>query len=456
MYLHHILTPGLGINSYILGDKESKRAVIIDPTRQVVPYILNAQEEGFNITDIIETHVHADFVSGARELKHQLNEKPIIHCSGMGGEEWIPHYADRKVQHGDKLIIGKIRLEALHTPGHTPEHLCWVCYDESRSAESPWFIFTGDCLFVGSVGRPDLLGEKESRTLAKKLYHSLFDVLGILPDFVEILPGHGSGSLCGKSLGGAETSTMGYERRYNRYMKQTSEDEWIEEVLKGLPPAPRYFKKLKKVNVQGPPLVSSLTNQLSTPQNQRGSDLFLVDIRLPEGFALSHIPGSINIPFSQTFYHWAGHFLPEEQPIGIVTENKHIISEVVNMLHMIGFDQEISFIIFDPKENGLASFSMMDSTQLGQKIGEELPVVVDVRTDEEWKTEHIPHALHFELDELESRINELNREAPTVLVCRSGMRASTAASLLEKAGFSSVFNLRGGMQAWKISASGSR
>jgi hydroxyacylglutathione hydrolase len=451
MYLHRILTPGLGINSYILGDKESKRAVVVDPTRQVVPYIVKAQEEGLNITDILETHVHADFVSGARELKHQLNDKPIIHCSGMGGKEWVPHYADHQVQHGDKLFFGKIRLEALHTPGHTPEHLCWVCYDESRSQESPWFLFSGDCLFVESVGRPDLLGEKESRLLAKKLYHSLFDVLGSLPDFVEILPGHGSGSLCGKSLSGAETSTMGYERRYNRYMNQISEEEWIEGVLRGLPPVPRYFKKLKKINVQGPPLMSSLKAQLFDPQIQKRSDLFLVDIRLPEGFAISHLPGSLNIPFSQTFHHWAGHFLPEEQPIGIVTENTHIMPEVVNMLHMIGFDQEISIILFDPKESSLSSFAMMDPNRIDQKIGEVLPVVVDVRTDEEWEAGHIPQALHMELDELENRITELNKESPTVLLCRSGMRASTGASLLKKAGFTSVFNLRGGMQAWKMS-----
>lgn len=451
MYLERIFTKGLAINSYIVGDKESKRAVVIDPTRQVVPYIVNAQEEGLNITDIVETHVHADFVSGSRELKHQLNEKPIIHCSAMGGEEWIPRYADHKVCDGDQLLIGKICLKALHTPGHTPEHLCWICYDYSRSEEMPWFIFSGDCLFVGSIGRPDLLGEGETNRLARELYHSIFKTLEPLPDFVEILPGHGSGSLCGKGLSGTESSTMGYERRNNPYLKKLQEEAWIQNALKGLPPVPKYFKKMKRVNVQGPSLLSSLQCHPFDPLVQKREELFLVDIRLPEAFAQSHDIGALNIPFSHSFHHWAGNFLPDDQPIGLVTENMHIIPEVVNNLRMIGFDQDISVLVYDPHEKGIkASFPMLEPHHLKEKVGGKTPIIIDVRTEEEWKSGHLEGALHFELDSLDSQLSQLDRTDPFVLVCRSGMRASTAASLMQKAGFSSVCNLHGGMQAYRF------
>lgn len=452
MYFQRIFTPGLSIYSYLLGDEGTKRCAVIDPARNPVPYIMLAQNAGYDITDILETHVHADFVSGSKELKHQLNEKPRIYASGMGGKEWIPAYTDEVVHDGTELILGDLRLKALHTPGHTPEHLIWICYDDSRSSDIPWFAFTGDCLFVGSIGRPDLLGEKEMDILAPQLYHTLFDVLAPIPDFVEILPSHGEGSICGRALKTRGSSTFGYERLFNPYFKKEPQQVWIKKLEEGLLPAPPYCQRVKKVNVIGPPLLSTLKTfkwgeEGSPPLDQ----LFLLDIRLPESFALSHLKGSVNIPASPTFVQWAGWMVPENQTIGLIAENHHTAAEVVDQLRLMGFDQEIGIIQSGEAHAPYptASFPMMDAEELGKlKLPLASHYLIDVRTPDEWRSGHIPGAHHIEFYALEHAQPKLPKGQPIVLICRSGHRASLAASLLEKYGFS-VINVRGGMEAWK-------
>lgn len=457
MFFRRIFTPGLSIHSYLLGDEKTKQCVVIDPIRHVVPYIVQAQNGGYDITDILETHVHADFVSGSKELKHQLNEKPRIHASGMGGKEWIPSYADVIVREGDELRLGDLRLRALHTPGHTPEHIAWLCFDDSRSKDTPWFAFTGDCLFVGSVGRPDLLGKGAMENLAPQLYHSLFDVFGSLPDFVEIFPSHGEGSLCGKALKTRGCSTFGYERLFNPYYKKAPKEVWLQQLKKDLLPTPPYFQRMKKMNVEGAPLLSTLKMahwEAGTASPDLGQ-LFLLDIRLPESFAMSHIKNSINIPVSPTFVQWAGWMLPEEAPIGIIVENHHAVSEVAEQLRLMGFDQNLWIIHFaDLQAAGcysFASFAMLEAEELG-KLPQPLvsPYLVDVRTPEEWQSGHISGAHHIEVLALEKGQQGLPKNEPIALICRSGHRASLAASLLEKSGFT-VINIRGGMQAWKQS-----
>lgn len=457
MFFHRFYTPGLAINSYLLGDEKSKQCVVVDPTRHVIPYIILAQNAGLDITGILETHVHADFVSGAKELKHQLNEKPIIYASGMGGKKWISSYADKIVKEGEEVKLGEILLRALHTPGHTPEHISWICYDTSRSSKVPWFAFTGDCLFVGSVGRPDLLGKNEVQDLASQLYHTLFSSLSTLPDFLEILPSHGEGSLCGKSLKSRPSSTLGYERLFNPYLRSEAKDLWMINLLKGLRPVPPYFQRVKKMNVEGPPLLSSLKignwdDEKSVPSLDQ---LFLIDIRHPEVFSSSFIMNSINIPFSTTFAHWAGWMVPKDVPLGLIVENKHLSDEAIDTLRLMGFDQDIWIIQFD-KENlnyksKLTSFEMIDGEiLLKRQSSKKSTYILDVRTFEEWNSGHIPEAHHIELSCLESTFHELPQNQFITLVCRSGHRASLAASLLKKKGFSSVLNLRGGMQAWQL------
>lgn len=458
MFFQRIFTPSLAINSYLIGDEKSKKCIVIDPTRHVVPFIIQAQNAGLDITDILETHVHADYVSGAKELKHQLNDKPLIYASGMGGKKWIPHYADVIVEKGRQIRIGHLRFEAIHTPGHTPEHVMWICYDESRSSTTPWFAFTGDSLFVGSVGRPDLLGSEEMATLAPQCYNTVFHILALLPDFIEIFPGHGEGSFCGKSLQSRSSSTIGYERLFNPYLKIKTVENWINDLLKELPPIPPYFSRLKKVNIEGPPLLSSLKTKIWENGKSEGVDfkeLFLVDVRHPEPFAASHIRGSLNIPFSQSFCQWAGWLIPAEIPLGLVIENSLIYSEVIEQLRLMGFDQEIWVIqLGDHQQDfpcSFSSFPLMEIDDLAKEQPEFKSLyVLDVRTAEEWRTGHIPGANHLELNELQRDIKQIpNHHQSIAILCRSGQRASIAASLLEKHGYSSVANVRGGMQAWR-------
>lgn len=458
MYFQKIVTPGLSINSYLLGDEKSKRCVAIDPTRHVVPIIVKAQEAGMDITHILETHVHADFVSGAKELKHQLNQKPLIYSSGMGGEKWTSSYADEVVKSGTVIKLGDLRLESLHTPGHTPEHVMWICYDESRSSNTPWFAFTGDCLFVGSVGRPDLLGKEELAILAPELYHTLFERLASLPDFLEILPNHGEGSMCGKSLKSRSTSTLGFERLFNPYLKKEPLEKWMEYMKKDLAPIPPYFQKVKEMNVSGPPLLSTLKMEKWDPRKNapHSEEMFLLDVRHPESFALSHLKGSINIPISSSFCHWAGWFIPDHKPLGLIVENTHVYSEIVDQLRLMGFDQDIWIIQLGDKTQeypcSFSSFPIFEVEDLAQqhKMSQSI-YVLDVRSGEEWHAGHIPFAHHLELNFLENSFKKIPGDQSIALVCRSGMRASVAASLLQKNGFSSVMNVRGGMQAWKQS-----
>src|SRR5438552_14987408 len=213
MFFYQRFVPGLAVASYIVGDEKTKQVAVIDPTRDVDEFLRIAQSNGnLNIAHILETHVHADFVSGAVELKSRLNGKPQIWTSAMGGAEWTPKYADHAVKNGEEVRVGSIHLRALHTPGHTPEHICWELFDDSRSKETPWLIFTGDFLFVGDVGRPDLLGDEARKQLAHELYESTFKRFASIADFVEVFPAHGAGSLCGKAIGSRRSSSLGYER----------------------------------------------------------------------------------------------------------------------------------------------------------------------------------------------------------------------------------------------------
>jgi hydroxyacylglutathione hydrolase len=457
MFFRRIFNAGLGINTYLLGDEKSKHCVVVDPTRQVVSIIMQVQQAGLEITDILETHVHADFVSGSKELKHLLNGKPRIHVSGMGGVEWIPTYGDRVIHHGDVIHKGSFRLEAIHTPGHTPEHLVWLCYDEAFSDTIPWFALTGDCLFVGSVGRPDLLGEHTAHPLAEKLYQSLFKTLAVLPDYIEILPAHGAGSLCGKALNGRISSTLGYERLCNPYLKKEPIEEWIAKVLKDLPLVPPYFQRLKVLNVEGAPLLCTLKTQgwkkivESSPSPQ---ELFLLDVRGPDVFAHSHIQGSLNIPPSSSFCHWAGWMLPKERPIGLIIENEHRSAEVIDQLRIMGFDQPLWIIPWEKKSAEWArletSFPMLSTESLWQQIkAKQAPYVIDVRTAEEWKKGHIAEAHHLELNQLKQNLDQIPKDQSLAVICASGARASLAASLLKQQGWLDIRNIQGGMQGWE-------
>lgn len=450
MFFLTITTPGLAINTYLIGDKNSKTCVVIDPPRLIGPILAAAQNAGLIITDILETHVHADFVSGSVELKNELKLKPLIHASGMGGQKWIPAYADKIVKDGDVIQLGSIHLKAIHTPGHTPEHLMWVCYDDHRSPETPWLAFSGDFLFVGGIGRPDLLGQDAKESLAGQLYHSLFTKMDAYPDFMEIFPCHAAGSLCGKFIEGRSSSTLGYERRFNPYFIKKPEKEWVDSIKQQFSHFPPQFSHIKTLNVNGPPLLETLTT-LAAEGSIEDLDLealFIIDTRMPHKFSESHLEGSLNIPMHDSFCQWCAWFVPAAIPLGIVVDDHHRDEQIVNQLRLIGYDQPILTISLPAH---LKTHFQSDSYQLmtadAASHADNL-CIVDVRTLSEWNSGHIPGAVHIELPDLEGELKKLPSDQKIATICRSGLRASIAASLLKKHGLENVSSIQGGMQAW--------
>ena len=447
MPLKRFYYPHLSINSYLLYDERLNQGALIDPIRDIEPYIQFAQENGLVITDILETHVHADFISGAKELKARLGGKPKIHCSGLGGTEWTPRYADHIVQDREEFSIGSLRFQAWHTPGHTPEHLMWVVYDDSRAKQSPWIAFTGDLIFVGSLGRPDLLGEKAVLQQTKQLYDSIFRVVSELPDFVEIFPAHGAGSLCGQGISSQPSSTLGYERQYNPGF---IEKGWMERMQRHLPAAPQYFKTVKKLNVEGPSLMP-LTMPKAFSTLEEAIDCFLVDVRNPEEFARQHVRRSVNIPWGSFFSSWAGAVIPSNLSIALVLDEHSDLKAILSALRLIGYDRIIGYMDSHKlKTDGWESFPLISAEALSLKQREmkDSLYILDVRTDVEWAAGHIQGAHHIELNVLAKSLPEISKRTPIAVLCGKGNRASIAASLLKREGFENVSNVKGGMHAW--------
>ncbi|WP_435018261.1 MBL fold metallo-hydrolase [Tundrisphaera sp. TA3] len=461
MFFHQRFVPGLAIYGYMVGDEKSRRCAVIDPTRDVDEYLEIARREGLRITHVLETHVHADFVSGSVELKARLGDEVQVVVSGLGGPEWTPAYADRVVGDGDEIALGSVRLKAIATPGHTPEHVAWALYDDTRSRDTPWLVFTGDFLFVGDVGRPDLLGEEARRALAHQLYESVFGVLPSLPDFAEIYPGHGAGSLCGKAIGSRGASSLGYERRFSAAFRPREESEWVSALLEGMPIAPPYFRRMKQVNARGPKVLGP-----ELPGRKRFSakevhdrvceHCLVLDVRPKEAFAAAHIPGSINIPLGHNLPTWAGWVLPYDRPILIVPDDPADVPEVVTHLLRVGFDDVQGYLeggLADWETHGfeLGRLETTSARDLAPRLasGGDRPFVLDVRTESEWDSGHIEGALHIHGGKLQERMGEVPRDRRVAVVCGSGYRASIAASFLKREGYEDVTNVLGGMSAWK-------
>jgi len=460
MQIRHFFVPGLAINSYMIFDEESMQGAIIDPTPQIESYLSTARQEKIEIIAIIETHVHADFVSGAPELKAALQGKPLIYCSGMGGKEWIPYYADRIIQDRNEVSLGKVRLQAYHTPGHTHEHLIWVAYDERRNPSVPSLVFTGDLLFVGSVGRPDLLGPQEEELLIKQLYRSLFTTLQTLPEFIEIYPGHGAGSPCGKSIGKRDVSTLGYEMRCNPWLQPMDISAWSQRLINDLqtaPAAPAYFKHMKHVNVHGLDLKQQ-ANEKEIPMISTKEDFLkvysscdIIDIRSGESFAKGHLKGAINIPFGEQFPLWCGAVLSEKKGIILMVDSPVNVSPVVQSLRLIGKYRIAGVCIanqwpWEQTQELTATLTTVTPEQVRSDLSKFF--ILDVRTPNEWNSGHIQEAHHMELTRVPQNLDRLPKEAAIAVICRSGARASLIASLLAREGFDNPVNIRGGMVAW--------
>ncbi|MBZ0280163.1 MAG: MBL fold metallo-hydrolase [Anaerolineae bacterium] len=455
MILKYFYDSRLAQASYMVGCAQTGEALVIDPARDITPYLDAARAEDLRITHVTETHIHADFVSGVRELAAATGAK--LYLSDMGDADWKYAFADSDtvlLHDGDSWMVGNICIEALHTPGHTPEHLCFQITD-TAGANKPMGIFTGDCLFVGTVGRPDLLEEaagiaNTKEPGARQQFQNM-QRLKTLPDYLQIWPGHGAGSACGKGLGAIPSTTLGYEKLFNPAFQFTDETEFVHWLLDGQPEAPRYFGQMKRVNKIGP----ALLKEINAPQHLPPvalplllKDALIIDTRPTEAFAQQHAPGTINIPTtSNNASTWAGWYVDFNKPTYFIAEETEV-PEVVNMLRAIGVDNLPGYFTPDAvngytgKITTIMPLAAADLMQSGAYL-------LDVRWMDEYQTDHIPGAHHIPLGHIPTRIAELPTETPLIVQCGGGVRSQVVASLLQRRGFTNILNLSGGIDAWK-------
>lgn len=447
-----IKTPGLAQLSYIVGDDAAGVAAIIDPRRDVEIYLQRSRELGIRITHAIETHIHADFVSGSRELQARLG---VIVLAGRSDDYQFDY---QPLNDGDTLTLGKISLQALHTPGHTPEHISLLITD-ARQGDQPFGLFTGDFIFNLDVGRPDLLGAGTEQRLARQLYHSLFETLVPLGDRLEIYPCHGAGSACGKSIGDRTQSTIGNERLFNPALQARSEDEFVEWLLSDMPEPPSHYARLKRVNAHGAPVrgclqapqslaVEAFRTLMGQPRT------IVIDTRSLLAFGGGHIPGALNIGLGTSFPVWAGRMIDPEQLILLVTEDAAALKAATEHLFRIGLDNVGGYL-----HGGMTNWyteglpiertPQMTVTELQGQLGRRDLTVLDVRSPQEFSRGHVPGAQHIFLPHLVEQLSELDRACTIATYCGSGYRASIAASLLQKHGFDSVVNIPGSWSAWR-------
>lgn len=460
MFLKYFYDPALAHASYLVGCQKTGEAVVIDPGRDVAPYLEAAEQEGLRIVGSAETHIHADFVSGSRELADRVGAK--LYLSDEGPSEWKYLYADQYntqlLKHGDTFHVGNVQLEAVHTPGHTPEHISFLLTDEGGGASEPMGIFTGDFVFVGSIGRPDLLETAagvvgSAETGARQLYHSMRRFLE-LPDHLQIWPAHGAGSACGKGLGAIPSSTVGYEKRFNPALQFDDEQQFVDYILSEQPETPYYFAVMKRVNKEGPELIRNLppVTAVSPKKLEQIADQHLVIDPSPSAdFAQGHVPRTVNIP-SDSLVVWAGFLVDYAQPIYLLTDAAGL-PEHLRRLRSIGIDNVGgTFEASSVRQAGLRTQSYPSSTpeELQPRLESGEALLFDVRALTEYQAAHIPGAEHLFLGKLLREMKSIDRSKPVVVQCQGGGRSAIATSLLQRAGFD-VTNMAGGLNAWSAS-----
>jgi hydroxyacylglutathione hydrolase len=456
--------------SYLVACERTREGIVVDPNIDIGQYTRAASAERIRITHVTETHIHADFVSGARALAEATGAK--LHLSAEGGKEW--GYTSDALGHahplrdGSEISFGSVRLRVAHAPGHTPEHLSFFVSDLDRG-EEPVGALTGDFIFVGDVGRPDLLeraaGARGSmQRLAAELHRSIKKFL-TQPDHLQIWPGHGAGSACGKSLGSMPQSTLGYEKLFNWALAETSEREFIRRVLEDQPVPPRYFAMMKKINRVG--------GGQAHQSEPRGLDLagldaalengaVVVDTRSAASFAGGHVPGTLNIPRNKSFLNWLGALVPEDAELYLITgaDGEGALELLFSDLAKIGFGSARGYFRssvveeWKARHGELETIRQLDAREVKKAKGRHNPEgrgnlqILDVRGPDEWRRGHLPGAIHIPLASLPDRLGELDASAPIVLQCKGGGRSAIATSFLQSHGIASATNMIGGYESW--------
>jgi len=459
MLLRYFYDEKLAHASYMVGCQQHGKAVVIDPMRNIEPYIEVARKEKLEIVGSLETHIHADFVSGSRELADRFGA--TLYISDEGDENWkytnLEGLSYQLLKDGDIIKLGNLTFEVMHTPGHTPEHISFLLTD-SAAADKPIGIFTGDFVFVGDIGRPDLLERAAgmagtAEVGARQMFKSI-QRFKELPDYLQVWPAHGAGSACGKALGAVPSSTVGYEKQFNWAMKIENEEEFVKELLRGQPEAPYYFAVMKRVNKIGIELIKNLPeipfiDSLKEIKKVIKDGFLVIDTRSPKDFSKGFIAGTVNIPLSQSFTTWAGWIVDYNQPIYVLT-NPTDIEEVLIALRSIGIDKIAGFADVKgmlSQSNKLCSYENITPMEARTLLSEGKAQIVDVRNLSEYEEGHIDGAKHIMLGTLKNRLDEVPK-GKVIMQCRSGARSGIATSILLSKGFKDVVNLDGGYERW--------
>jgi hydroxyacylglutathione hydrolase len=453
LVFERIPTEGIAELSYLVGDDSDGVAAVFDPTPDVDKYVKLAREKKVSITHVFETHIHADLVSGARELCARAPSAKV-YASHEGGARY--GFDHEEVKEGDKFTFGKTIIAVKHTPGHTPEHVSYTLA-ETEHPETPWGVLTGDSLFVNSAGRPDLLGSSETEELTKKLFETLRGFYLALPDSVMIYPAHGHGSPCGADIGDRLESTVGYERKFNPYLQFTDFEKFKEHALSSAPPVPKYYPLMKKVNAKGPEVLGHLPRVPGLPakifkQAVEEKAGVLVDTRLMLAFGGGHIKDALSIGATPMLSIWAGWLLDPGEPILLVLDSDSQVDEVVQLFIRTGYTRFAGYLVGGMTAWDNAGFPLEEVGQMTvheiKQAGADLQVV-DVRAPGEWEKGHVPGAVHMFLPELREKAARLKKTKPVAVYCDSGYRASIGTSILKQEGFRCVCNIPGSWQAWK-------
>ncbi len=455
MYFERIYDEDLAQAGYIVGCQQTGEALVVDPLRDVDRYFAVARHQGLTITHVTETHIHADYLSGARELAHAADARLLL--SDEGGEDWQYAFAHEGLHHGDRLMIGKVAIDVVHTPGHTPEHVTFIVTD-TAAGDAPTMALTGDFVFVGDVGRPDLLEKAASiagtqEAGARQLYQSLNQIKE-LPQYLSIWPGHGAGSACGKSLGAVPSTTLGYEGATSWAFRASNEDNFVQQILEGQPEPPTYFGRMKVQNRQGPPILGTLpTPERLSPETvealqREGAQI--VDARPKGEYTAGHLPGAINIQADEGFANWAGWMLDPERPVVLVAPESRIDGMVRGLIH-VGIDTIAGYLpgIGPWTESGrsVATLPHIAPQELYQRASEFK--IIDVRGQDEWDEGHIAGAHHIHVGHLTRRLEEIPRDRPVAMHCYGGDRSTLGASVLKSLGYDNIYNVVGGLSAWE-------
>lgn len=450
MFVQQFVDEGLGNSSFLVGSVESGVAAVIDPVRDAESYVREAHDRGVHITHTLETHLHADFVSGSRELAARTGA--TVCASAEAGLE----YEHKAVREGDVIELGDLRFQVMATPGHTPEHVSYLALDRQGR---PAALFSGGALIVGGAARTDLLGPDKAEGLAQQLFHTMHDKLADLPDELPVWPTHGAGSFCAAPASQERTTTIGTERRHNPLMQASSEAEFVKRALDGLSSYPEYFKRTAFINRQGPRVLGGIPPlaPLSAAEVKRLIDggAMVVDSRPGPAYAAGHIPESFGVPMRSAFASWVGWFVPPDHPLIIVSAGRETHHDMARQLVGIGYDSLAGYL-----EGGVAAWAEAGFTvarmgvigvdELKQSLASPVPpMVLDVRQDNEWQAGRIPGALHMEAGDTPSIGDGLPRDRNIAVHCGTHNRSVTALSVLERKGFKDLTLIRGGWEAWR-------